>query len=103
MKLVQAILAPERLEAVQAALGAAEVFRLTVSDVQGVGGRGGPLDSEAFSLRPLVRLEVAVNEEFLKPTLAAIVQGGGDAGKIFVLPLHDVIRIRTGERGPEAI
>jgi len=104
MKLVQAILAPERLEAVQAALGETEVFRLTVSDVQGIGGRGGPLDAEAFALRPLVRLEVAVNEEFVKPTVAAILQGGGgESGKVFILPLEDVIRIRTGERGPEAI
>ena len=103
MKLIQAILAPERLEAVQEALGAAEVFRLTVSDVQGVGGSSGPLDGDAFALRPLVRLEIAVNEEFVEKAIDAVLEGGGEAGKIFVLPLSEAIRIRTGERGPEAI
>jgi nitrogen regulatory protein P-II 1 len=56
------------------------------------------------------KLEIAVNEEFVEPTIEAILKGGrsgeegkiGD-GKIFVLPLDDAIRIRTGERGPEAI
>ena len=103
MKLVQAIIAPSRLEAVQAALGEAEIFRLTVSDVQGVGGTAGPLDGDAFALRPLVRVEVAVNEEFLKPAVAAIIKGAGESGKVFISPLSEVIRIRTGERGPEAI
>ena len=104
MKLIQAILAPEQLEPVQRSLGEAEVFRLTVSDVQGVGGTSGPTDAGGmFALRPQVRLEIAVNDEFLDTTLAAILRGGGESGKIFVLPLSDAIRIRTKERGPEAI
>jgi nitrogen regulatory protein P-II 1 len=57
-----------------------------------------------------VELQIAVNEDFVEPTISAIIKGGrsgekgeiGD-GKIFVLPLEDCIRIRTGERGPEAI
>jgi nitrogen regulatory protein P-II 1 len=61
-------------------------------------------------LRRKVQLQIAVNEAFVEPTIAAIIKGGrtgekgeiGD-GKIFVLPLDDCIRIRTGERGPEAI
>ena len=57
-----------------------------------------------------VQLQIAVNDDFVEPTVAAIVQAGrtgergriGD-GKIFILPLEDCVRIRTGERGPEAI
>ena len=62
------------------------------------------------NLRRKVQLQIAVNEEFVEPTIAAITRGGrsgeegeiGD-GKIFVLPLDECIRIRTGERGPDAI
>jgi len=115
MKLVIAIIQPERLEAVKTALAEAEVFRLTVMDVQGFGRQRG--QAAAFrghevtvSLSRKVQLMIAVNDEFLDPTIEAILRGGrtgpegqlGD-GKIFVLPLEDCIRIRTGERGGEAI
>jgi len=88
---------------------------LTVMDVQGFGRQRGQTevyrDNElTVNLRRKVQLMIAVNEEFLEPTINAIVKGGrtgadgeiGD-GKIFVLPLEDCIRIRTGERGSEAI
>lgn len=105
MKMIEAVVAPERLGDVKEALSRVEVFRLTVSDVTGLertAGAGAP-----FEPRPRVRLEVAVNENFVRPTLEAIraacggPEGGG--GRIFVQELRDVVRVRTGERGPEAI
>ncbi|NLX99845.1 MAG: transcriptional regulator [Rhodopirellula sp.] len=115
MKLIIAIIQPSRLEAVKTALADVEVFRLTVMDVQGFGRQRG--HSEVYrgheftvNLVRKVQLMIAVNDNFLQPTIDAIIQGGrtgaagevGD-GKIFVLPLEDCIRIRTGERGGEAI
>ncbi len=115
MKLIIAIIQPNRLEAVKSALAEVEVFRLTVMDVQGFGRQRGQTEvyrghEFTVSLLRKVQLMIAVNEEFLAPTIDAIIQGGrtgekgeiGD-GKIFVLPLEDCIRIRTGERGGEAI
>ena len=104
MRMIEAIVAPERLEDVKEALSRVEVFRLTVSDVTGL-ERTGP--GGAFEPRARVRLEVAVNEEFVRPTLEAIRAAcggdGGGGGRIYVQVLKDVIRVRTGERGPEAI
>ena len=115
MKLVIAIIQPNRLEAVKQALADVEVFRLTVMDVQGFGRQRG--HSEVYrghevsvNLLRKVQLMIGVNDDFLQPTIDAIIKGGrtgptgevGD-GKIFVLPLDDCIRIRTGERGSEAI
>lgn len=115
MKLILAIIQPTRLEAVKEALNQVEVFRLTIVDVQGFGRQKGK--SEVYrgheltvNLLRKVQLQIAVNDDFVEPTVAAIVQAGrtgeqgriGD-GKIFILPLEDVVRIRTGERGPEAI
>jgi len=115
MKLIIAIIQPNRLEAIKTALADVEVFRLTVMDVQGFGRQRGHAEvyrGHEFSVNLLrkVQLMIAVNEEFLQPTIDAIIKGGrtgqtgevGD-GKIFVLPLEDCIRIRTGERGGEAI
>jgi nitrogen regulatory protein P-II 2 len=115
MKLIIAIIQPNRLEAVKAALTEVEVFRLTVMDVQGFGRQRGQTEvyrghEFAVNLLRKVQLMIAVNEAFLEPTIDAIIRGGrtgpsgeiGD-GKIFVLPLEDCIRIRTGERGGEAI
>ena len=115
MKLIIAIIQPQRLEAVKEALAAVEVFRLTVVDVQGFGRQKG--HTEMFRGRAVsthlirkVELQIAVNDDFLEPTVRAIVEAGrsGDQGKvgdgkIFVLPIEDCVRIRTGERGPEAI
>jgi nitrogen regulatory protein P-II 2 len=115
MKLIIAVIQPSRLEAVKAALTEVEVFRLTVMDVQGFGRQKGHTEvyrGHEFSVNLLrkVQLQIAVNEDFVEPTIQAIIKGGrsgakgeiGD-GKIFVLPLDDCIRIRTGERGMEAI
>lgn len=115
MKLIIAIIQPNRLEAVKEALKEVEVFRLTVMDVQGFGRQKGQTEvyrghEIAVNLVRKVQLQIAVNEDFVQPTVDAIIKGGrtgekgqiGD-GKIFILPLDDCIRIRTGERGPEAI
>ena len=115
VKLIIAIIQPGKLEAVKEALTEVEVFRLTVVDWQGFGRQKGHpglyrgLEIGVNLLRK-VQLQIAVNEEFVQPTVDAIVKGGrtgkegeiGD-GKIFVLPMDDCVRIRTGETGTEAI
>ena len=115
MKLIVAIIQPTKLEAVKEALTEVEVVRLTVMDCQGFGRQKGQTEvyrgtEVTINLRRKVQLQIAVNEEFVEPTIDAILKGGrtGDKGeigdgKIFVLPLDDCIRIRTGERGNEAI
>lgn len=117
MKMVIAIIQPHRLEAVKQCLTEVEVFRLTVSDVQGYGRQKG--HTEYFRGQPMqvnlirkVRLDIAVNDNFLQPTVDAIIRGArsgangkgqvGD-GKIFVLPLENVVRISDGQQGGEAI
>ena len=115
MKYIVAIIQPTRLEAVKEALSHIEVFRLTVSDVQGVGRQKGHTESYRgheyrINFIRKVKLEMAVDDKFVEPTIKAIAQAArtgsegkiGD-GKIFTLPLEDVMRISTGERGPEAI
>lgn len=114
MKLIVAVIRPEKLEEVKSELTKNEIFRLTVSDVQGYGQQKGK--TEVFrgheyqvNLLRKVRLEIAVNDEFVKPTIDAILAGAktGDGkigdGKIFIMPLEECIRIRTGERGKPAI
>ena len=114
MKLILAIIRPDKLEAVKTALNDVEVVRLTVLDCQGFGRQKGQTElyrghEYKVNLLRKVQLQIAVNEDFVEPTINAILKGGrtgngqiGD-GKIFVLPLEDCIRIRTGERGSEAI
>jgi len=115
MKLIIAIIQPNRLESIKQALADVEVFRLTVMDVQGFGRQKGHTEAYrghefTINLVRKVQLMIAVNDNFLQPTTDAIIKGGrtGEAGevgdgKIFILPLEDCIRIRTGERGGEAI
>jgi nitrogen regulatory protein P-II 1 len=112
MKLIIAIIQPHRLEAVKQALYAAEVNLITVSEVVGHGRQKGVTEvyrgvKEAGNLLRKIRLEIAVNENFVQPTVDALTRGArtgelGD-GKIFVLPLERCVRIRTGEEGSEAI
>ena len=112
MKLVIAYIQPEKLNDVKQALYAAEVFKMSVTNALGCGQQKGyhetyrGVDMEVNLLKK-VRLEIAVNEDFVEPTIRAMIDGAqtgsiGD-GKIFVLPLGECIRIRTGERGGTAI
>lgn len=101
-----AVLAPDKLDAVAQALAEVEVFRMTVTECRGVARAGERAPAPAAK----VRLEIAVNESFLQPTLVALRSAGSLSdeeqsgfGKIFVSELLDVVRIRTGERGPDAI
>jgi nitrogen regulatory protein P-II 1 len=112
MKMIIAIIKPNKLEEVMNQLYKAEVNLLTVSEVLGHGRQKGVTEfyrgaKEMGNLLRKVRLEIAVNDNFVEPTINAIINGGqtgeiGD-GKIFVLPLEDCVRIRTEERGSEAI
>ena len=112
MKLIIAIIQPYKLEEVKRQLYAAEVNLITVSEVLGHGRQKGVTEvyrgvKEAGNLLKKVRLEIAVNDNFVKATVDAIIKGArsgqvGD-GKIFVLDLPQCIRIRTGETGGEAI
>jgi len=115
MKLIIAIIRPDKLEDVKAALTEVDVFRLTVLDCQGFGRQKGHAENYRgheykVNLLRKVQLQIAVNDDFVQPTIDAILKGGrsgekgqiGD-GKIFVLPMDDCIRIRTAERGSEAI
>src|SRR5213593_2883642 len=115
MKMIVAIIRPEKLEDVQNALAKSDVYLMTVSDVRGCGVQGGFTEvyrGTEFQVRllPKVKLEIAVNDAFVEAAIEAIVHAArtpetgqiGD-GKIFVLPLDDCVRIRTGERGSQAI
>ena len=112
MKLIIAYIQPERLGPVKAALSEAEVFRMSVTNALGCGQQKGYHESYRgvdieVNLLKKVRLEIAVNDDFVEPTINAIVKGArtgsiGD-GKIFVLPLESCVRIRTGELDGPAI
>ena len=115
MKMIVAIIRPEKLEAVQEALQQHDVYLMTVSDVRGCGRQRGYTEvyrGAEFRMRllPKLKLEIAVNDAFVEATIEAIVHAArmgetgkvGD-GKIFLLPLEDCVRIRTGERGGQAI
>ena len=112
MKMVVAVIQPEKLDSVKEALFNAEVYKMTVSRVRGCGQQAGYDEHyrgqvKRINLLEKVRIEIAVNEEFVKPTVDAIIKGAktgniGD-GKIFVWPLDDCICIRTDETGKNAI
>jgi len=112
MKLVIAIIQPHRLEDVLSELDKNEIYLKTVSNVLGCGRQKGRTEvyrgrKETGNLLKKVRLEIAVNDRFVEPTISAIIKGArtgkiGD-GKVFILDLDECVRIRTGERGGEAI
>jgi len=112
MKLVIAIIQPHRLDEVKEELYKAGVNLITVSEVLGHGRQKGITEiyrghKETGNLLRKTRLEIAVNDNFLDPTIKAIIKGAktgetGD-GKIFVLDLEECVRIRTEERGSLAI
>ncbi|HEY6008668.1 MAG TPA: P-II family nitrogen regulator [Geobacteraceae bacterium] len=112
MRYIIAIIQPDRIDAVLDRLEEKGVHLVTVSSVLGRGRQKGISKvyrsvQEAGNLLKKVKLEIAVNEDFVQPAVDAIVEGArtgevGD-GKIFVLDLEECIRVRTGERGREAI
>jgi len=112
MKLVIAIIQPYKLEEVKDELYKSEINLITVSEVLGHGRQKGVTEvyrgaKETGNLLRKIRLEIAVNDNYLEPVIKAIIRGAktgetGD-GKIFVLDLNECVRIRTEERGPVAI
>ena len=112
MKLVIAYIQPHKLQDVKKALYDAKVFKMSVTNALGCGEQQGYEESYRgikfeVNLLKKVRLEVAVNDDFVEKAIEGIIAGArtntiGD-GKIFVLALDDCIRIRTGDRGKEAI
>ena len=112
MKYIIAIIQPDRVEDVLQALENKQIHLVTVTNVLGRGRQKGVSEvyrshKEAGSLLRKVKLEIAVNDEFVKPAIDAITgsakTGNIGDGKIFVVDLKDVIRIRTGETGAVAI
>jgi len=112
MRLIIAYIQPEKLQKVKQELYKAEVFKMSVTNALGCGQQKGyhetyrGVDIEVNLLKK-VRLEIAVNQAFVQPTIDAIIRGArtgkiGD-GKIFVIALEECIRIRTGETGSVAI
>jgi nitrogen regulatory protein P-II 1 len=112
MKLVTAFIQPHKLNAVKQALFDKNIHKMSVSNVLGCGQQMGYHENYRGSdievnLLKKVRVEIAVNEDFVNDTVETIIQAArtgsiGD-GKIFVTPLEECIRIRTGEKGAEAI
>jgi len=112
MKLIVAYIQPERLNAVKQALYERDVFKMSVTNALGCGEEKGYHETYRgaeieVSLLKKIRLEIALNEEFLQPAIDAIISGAktgqiGD-GKIFIHNLDECIRIRTGETGVDAI
>jgi nitrogen regulatory protein P-II 1 len=116
MKLITAVIRPERLEAVQQelqrVLDEQDHYRLTVEAIEGHGRQEGEVENyrgQQFrtNLVEKLKLTLGVNEQYVEKAVDAIIRGGrtgqvGD-GKIFVQALEEVIRIRTGERGSSAI
>ncbi len=112
MKLVVALIQPYKLDDVKKALFEADVHKMTVSSAQGCGQQAGYTEEyrgaiTEVNLLKKIRLDIAVNDEFVQPTIDAIIKGArtgkiGD-GKIWVTNLERCIRIRTGETGSDAI
>lgn len=112
MKLIIAMIQPHKLPDVKKALFDEEVYKMTVTNVLGCGQQKGYTETYRgviyeVNLLKKIRLEIAVNDNFVDRTINAIKKGAytgniGD-GKIFVLDLPRCIRIRTGEEGPDAI
>ena len=112
MKLIVAYIQPHKLNDVKEELYKSEIFKLSATNSLGCGQQKGYHESYRgvdieVNLLKKVRVEIAVNEDFVQPTVDAIVEGArtgeiGD-GKILILDLAECIRIRTGEKGSEAI
>lgn len=114
MRLVLALIQPTKLKAVQEALAKIGVERMSVCDALGYGQQRGQSAAGTSSDRPLllrkVALEIAVNEDFVEKTVSTITRvartgtsGAVGDGKVFVLPVEEVVRLSDGIRGPEGV
>ena len=112
MKKIEAIIKPFKLDAVKEALNEAGVAGLTLTAVKGMGRQKGHTElyrgaEYVVDLVPKVKLEIAVADEMVAKVLTAIERaaksGSVGDGKIFVLPVEEAVRVRTGERGESAI
>ncbi|CAN3980327.1 MULTISPECIES: P-II family nitrogen regulator [Streptomycetaceae] len=112
MKLITAIVKPFKLDEVKRALQAAGVHGLTVSEASGYGRQHGHTEvyrgaEYRIDLVPKVRIEVVVEDEDADLVIEAVVRAArtgkiGD-GKVWAVPVETVVRVRTGERGPDAV
>ena len=112
MKKIEAIIKPFKLDDVKEALVEADISRITVSEVRGHGRQQGHTElyrgnEYVVEYLPKIKVEIVVNDEFVDKAVEAIIKGAktgkiGD-GKIFVTAIEDVVRIRTGESGSEAV
>ena len=112
MKLVTAVIKPFRLEEVKTALQAIDIHGLTVSEASGFGRQGGHVEvyrgaEYTVDLVPKVRIEVVVSDDVVEQVIEAIVHAArtekiGD-GKVWVVPVEQVVRVRTGESGESAL
>jgi nitrogen regulatory protein PII len=112
MKLVTAIIKPFKLDEVREALSAIGVQGITVTEVKGFGRQKGHTElyrgaEYVVDFLPKVKIELVIEDQLVERAIEAIIAAArtgriGD-GKIFVSPVEEVIRIRTGEKGPEAI
>ena len=112
MKLISAIIKPFKLDDVREALSDIGVQGMTVSEVKGFGRQKGHTEvyrgaEYAVDFLPKIKIDTAVNDDLVERVVEAIMAvahtGKTGDGKIFVLPLEEVVRIRTGERGEQAI
>jgi len=112
MKKIEAIIKPFKLDDVKEALTDVDISRITISEVKGHGRQQGHTElyrgnEYVVEYLPKIKIEIVVNDEFVEKAIEAIIAGAktgkiGD-GKIFVMPIEEVVRIRTGERGSEAV
>jgi nitrogen regulatory protein P-II 1 len=112
MKLVVAVLKPFKLDDVKERLKALGVSGMTLTEVQGFGRQRGHTEvyrgaEYEVDFVPKLRLEILVDDDSVDATVDAIVEAAGTGkigdGKVWVLPVETVVRVRTGERGPDAI
>ena len=112
MRKIEAIIKPFKLDEVKEALHAIGIQGMTVTEVKGFGRQKGHTElyrgaEYVVDFLPKIKIEIAIGDDLVDKAVTAIVEAAntgriGD-GKIFVLPVEDVVRIRTGERGPDAV
>ena len=112
MRKIEAIIKPFKLDEVKEALHAIGIQGMTVTEVKGFGRQKGHTElyrgaEYVVDFLPKIKIEITIGDDLVDKAVAAIVEAAntgriGD-GKIFVLPLEEVVRIRTGERGPDAV